>query len=107
MLYKYDSASDYIRHNSDAQAVYDKAHEEAEAKLLAMAKKYFPDATLDEVPSNHRVVINLTKEYDIAEAAYIKAIREYEVSEEEIRAEDERIRNEIAASYGSGRYTGD
>jgi hypothetical protein len=107
VLRKYNSASNYVRHDSDAQVVYDKAHEEAEAKLLAMAKKYFPDATLDEVPSNHRVVINLTKEYDVAKAAYDKAISEYEVSEEEIRAEDERIRNEIAASYGSGRYNGD
>lgn len=108
----YDVMSDL----PDAKLAVDKACREAEAKLLEIAKKYFPDAEVKQTrifmntDFGTMIELDFSKAYQAAGNQYHQMIADYEVSDEEIEAEENRISQAIMDYYASkkpGEYVGD
>jgi hypothetical protein len=112
----YGSLYDVMEVNASAAIVVEKACAKAEATLLNIAKKYFPNAEVkptrihQNVYYGTRIELDFTKDYDAARVKYDRLIAEYEVSDEEMEAEEQRIAKAITDYYASkkpGEYVGD
>lgn len=99
-----------------AKAVVDKACREAEAKLLEIAKKYLPNAEIKptrifmNTDFGTMAELDFSKDYQIASEKFNQLLADYEVSDDEIEAEENRINKAIMDYYASkkpGEYVGD
>ena len=88
---------DVMEAEPGAKAAVKKACAEAEAKLLSIARKYFPDAEVKptriyiNTDTDMMIELDFTKAYEAAEKAYQNLIADYEVSEAELQTEEEQI----------------